>query len=129
MNQVASPLGIDLPMPAIIGSSVRLSRTVHIPPPKPSADRSQMVEFAGLWASSGVSESANAIQRLIQQQIGKLTPWLVAPTSTSIDVENEVVVLMPPKRERVVTVRVSYAGRAKPLIVLDDMYIETDDNP
>ncbi|HRJ79563.1 MAG TPA: hypothetical protein PLF37_13735 [Planctomycetota bacterium] len=50
----------------------------------------------------------------------------MALSATRLEVEREVIVLLPSNRQRVVDVHVSYAGKARPLISLDDIDIESD---
>jgi len=57
--------------------------------------------------------------------IANLQEWL-ALSATRLEVEREVIALLPSNRQRVVDVHVSYAGKARPLISLDDIDIESD---
>jgi len=57
--------------------------------------------------------------------IADLQDWLALSVALP-EVEREVVALLPPNRQRVVRVHVRYAGKAKPLISLDDIDVEPD---
>jgi hypothetical protein len=64
------------------------------------------------------------MQQLLQQLMAEMGGWQMKRPSRLVDVEQEIAVLMPPKRERVITIHLHHAGRALPLIHLDDMLVE-----
>lgn len=118
----------NLIIPNMIGSSVSWSQFAHRSTPRTVTPHD--LELTG-WpsraqASMGVSEDATAIQQLLQQLMAEMGGWQMKNHSRLVAVEQEVAVLMPPKRERVVTLHLHRAGRARPLIHLDDVLVEPD---
>ena len=79
--------------------------------------------------SNGVTVGATVIKHIVQQLMDELREWSMQHPSTLTDVSKpqEVVVLMPPKRERTVTVHLHHAGRARPLVNFDDMIVESSE--
>ena len=113
-------------MPETSGSSIRLSRSLpgHLPLTLTVVE--PQGSLPGLWNSTGVSTGAEAMERSVRQLWVEFRQRLATYSPIRVDIEREVIVLLPPKRQRTVTVHVHHAGRAKPLINLDDILIEPD---
>jgi hypothetical protein len=108
------------------GSSVFLNRSVRgserIAPMRRDSITPVAPEF---WLSTGVTGSASVVQQMTNDLIADLQDWLALSVALP-EVEREVIALLPPNRQRVVKLRVRYAGKAKPLISLDDIDVVPD---
>lgn len=108
------------------GSSVILSRSVRGSERIAPMRRDSLTPVApDFWLSTGVTGSASVVQQMTHDLIADLQDWLVLSAALP-EVEREVIALLPPNRQRVVKVHVRYAGKAKPLISLDDIDIAPD---
>lgn len=116
---VQGMVGSSVSWSRLVGSSSRLRPKHH--------DSGWLDNSSRSVISSGVTESATEIQLLIQQLTDELSEWSMQRSSFLPDVENEVVVLMPPRREQIVTVHLHHAGRALPLVSLDAVTAEPAD--
>ena len=94
--------------------SIRTTRLPHVRIPSTSTD---------LHVSTGVSQSASVIQRMTGELVNDIHEWLALSISMP-EIEREVIVMPPPNKQRIVKVHVRYAGRAMPLISLDDIFVE-----
>ena len=114
----------DWPLPPLNGFSVALDQVTK---GNPRAARLQLRGMSptstDLYLSTGVSQSASIIQRMTSELLNDIQEWLTLSVSMP-EVERDVVVLLPPNRRRVVTVHARYAGKALPLISLDDIFVE-----
>ncbi|MEZ4736630.1 MAG: hypothetical protein R3E79_56830 [Caldilineaceae bacterium] len=115
MSALALPSENNLSLSAIIGSSIQLSQYLWPQSESVTSKESGSNKLTGFQVSTGISPV-----NTIQQQVEKLTvewfSWSVQhDTVQPIDVEHEVVTLMPPKERQVVTVQVYSKGRAQPL--------------
>ncbi len=115
-------------IPGMAGSSVSWSRFAGGPTPRGARayDSEWSADLSRPEISNGVTSGATAIQQLVQQLTDELLEWSVQRPSVLTDVEKEVAVLMPPRQQRVVTVHLRYAGRARPLYSLDDVIAEPE---
>ena len=115
-------------IPGIVGSSVSWSRVAGGPIYRSTKAYASewSADLARRQISNGVTDGATAIQQLVQQLMTEVGEWQMRRPSRLVDVEQEVAILMPPKRERVVTLHLHHAGRARPLIHLDDVLVESD---
>lgn len=108
------------------GSSVFLNRSAKDSTRMAPIQRGAMPSTAvDLRLSTGVTGSASIVQQMTNDLIGDIRDWLIL-SDVLPQVEREVVALLPPNRHRVVTVHVRYAGKARPLISLDDIVTEVD---
>lgn len=115
-------------IPGMAGSSVSWSRFAANPTRRSTKgyDLGWFDDLSRPQMSNGVTVGATTIQHLVQQLMDELREWSMQHPSTLTDVEQEVAVLMPPKRERTVTVHLHHAGRARPLVNFDDMIVEPE---
>ena len=109
MTVVAAAVPTNSLIPSMIGSSVSWSRFALRSTPR--TVRPHDPELSG-WhlrpqTSMGVSDGATAIQQFLQQLTAEMGAWQMKRSSTLADVEQEVIVLMPPKRERLVTITIA----------------------
>jgi hypothetical protein len=81
----------------------------------------KMIPYIG---STGTSGSAQAIEYYLPDMFEKVDYWQLASLRRSEEYQEEVVVLMPPKKQHTVDLEISYVGRAKPLVIIDEMDME-----
>lgn len=82
----------------------------------PKADGETQPE--AFWRATGTSASLPMLGELLAE-VSWL--WQNLPTQRlEMDIEQEVVVLLPPIRQRIVKVKLHHVGRAQPLISLED---------
>ena len=114
----------DWRYPVVNGSSVLLT-----PPVAPDEELASIRTIHSEWMSpensAGVSNSAGFIQTMIGRATRELWNWLEVPLPESFEVEREIIVLMPPKGQRTITLQVRQAGKATPLTNLQDLYIDS----
>lgn len=118
---IASLASFDLGYAPLNGSSVALSSQVV---EEPCDAQSLSFDWLSLKNSGGVSPSAGLIQTMIGRVARDISNWLVTYPATPIDIEQEIAVLMPPKRQTMIKLHVKHAGRAMPLIILEDLYTD-----
>ncbi len=96
-------------IPGMVGSSVSWSRFASGPAHRSTKayDSEWSADLARHQISNGVTDGATAIQQLVQQLMAEMGGWQMKRPSKLVDVEQEVAVLMPPKRERIVTIAVA----------------------
>lgn len=122
MTAVAAAVHTNSLIPSVIGSSVSWSR--FAPRPNPRTVSPLDLELSGRRsrpsASMGVSDGAAAIQQLLQQLTTEMGEWQIRRPARAVDVEQEVTIITPPKRERLVTIAVaSDTGTAfEPALIL-----------
>ena len=76
--------------------------------------------FVGsVFTPSGVSPGAKVIEQIFQQIFFEISHW--SRIESNIDIERDMAVLLPPKTERIVTIRASHVGQPDPLISLDNI--------
>lgn len=116
MSALALPSENNLSLSAIIGSSIQLSQYLWPQSESVTSKESGSNKLTGFQVSTGISPSANTIQQQVEKLTVEWFSWSVQhDTVQPIDVEHEVVTLMPPKERQVVTVQVYSKGRAQPL--------------
>lgn len=116
----------DWSLPRLNGSSVFFNQSVRGSECAAPIRRDSITAIApDFWLSTGVTGSAGVVQQMTNDLIANLQEWL-ALSATRLEVEREVIALLPSNRQRVVDVHVSYVGKARPLISLDDIDIESD---
>lgn len=76
--------------------------------------------------STGSSASASIVDEWTKYLALTSLKWTSSAPQVEIDVEHEVVVLLPPKRQYTVMVHINQVKRAQPLIYLDDMLVDND---
>lgn len=121
---VASLLTNDWRFPVINGSSVLLAPAVS-----QDEEQTRIGTIRSEWMipenSAGVSNSAGLIQTMVSRVTRELWDWLEVPLPESFEVEREIIALLPPKRQRTITLHVRRAGKAIPFTNLEDLYIDS----
>lgn len=107
-------------LPSVNGSSVTLETSLPLQEEAPEA-QALRPQWINLETSSGVSKSAGTIQTTLDQLARVVRSWVEVARPEPVEIEHEVFVLMPPRSERTVDLRVKHAGRAIPLIHLEDL--------
>lgn len=116
MSTLALTRNAKVDLQAIIGSSVQWSR--YFWPQSRLATEEQVIYVnkpPAFSVSSGISVSANKVQQQVEELAVELHGWSTTHETIPVDVEHEVVTLMPPKQQQVVTVQLYSKGRAQPL--------------
>lgn len=126
MSTLALTRNTKIDLQSIIGSSIQWP--YYFWPQSRLATEEQVIyanKPPAFSVSSGISVSANKVQRQVENLAVELHGWSTTHETKPVDVEYEVATLMPPKQQ-VVTVQVQNQGRANPLICLDDVMTDFD---
>lgn len=119
----------DGSFPRLNFSSVALTRQAKESTRTAPIQRGGVASFtADLLLSTGVSGSASIVQKMTNDLVGEIQEWLTLSRSVP-EVEREVVILLPPNRQRVVTMTARNAGRARPLIDVDLATTDVPEEP
>lgn len=127
MSTLALTRNTKVDLQSIIGSSIHWS--YYFRPQSRLATEEQVIyanKPPAFLVSSGISVSANKVQQQVEDLAVELHGWSTTHETRPVDVEHEVVTLMPPKQQQVVSVQVQNQGRANPLICLDDVMADFD---
>lgn len=106
------------------GTAVTLSqprRNVILRPRGGLARKDEPTAVYVFEAASGVSDDAEALQRMLHRAAPEVDHWQSISSDDAPDLEKEIVVLLPPKSQRQIVVKARYVGRATPLIDPDDI--------
>ena len=106
------------------GTAVTLTaprKTRRISAPGAPAPFDELASMLLTETNYGVSDSAAALQLIMSLITPDLDRWRATIAAESLDIEKEIVVLLPPKNRRKVVVRAHHAGPARPLIDTDDI--------
>ncbi len=107
-------------------SSSWLAQLLSRSRPEEAIDVDLGVPLTGGVLSTGVSASAIALEQWARRLGIEALRWKETLPQKQIDIEQDIAVLLPPKRQYRAKIQIHYIGRAQPFVGVEDILIEPE---